>query len=71
MTAESKLERATLTVEEAALVLGIGRSAAYAAAQSGELPTVRIGRRVLVPRPALNRMLNGGTAPRDLHEVHS
>lgn len=71
MTAESKLERATYTVEEAAVVLGIGRSAAYLAAQSGELPTVRIGRRVLVPKPALDQMLNGNFVPRELHEVQS
>lgn len=53
------VERRTLTVEEAARYLGIGRSAAYAAARSGELPTVRIGRRLLVPRHALERMLAG------------
>ena len=54
-----KVERRTLTVEEAAKALGIGRSAGYAAARSGELPTVRIGRRLLVPRDALERMLTG------------
>lgn len=54
-----KVERRTLTVEEAARALGIGRSAAYAAARSGELPTVKIGRRLLVPRAALDRMLAG------------
>jgi excisionase family DNA binding protein len=69
MTAESKLERATLTIEEAAVVLGIGRSAAYAAAQSGELPTVRIGRRLLVPKPALDQMLSSGAAPREIQGV--
>jgi excisionase family DNA binding protein len=56
---ESKLKRATLTVEEAAVVMGIGRSAAYAAAQCGDLPVVRIGRRLLVPKAALERMLAG------------
>jgi len=53
------VERRTLTVEEAARSLGIGRSAAYAAARNGELPTVSIGRRLLVPRDALDRMLAG------------
>ena len=50
----------TLTVERAAELLGIGRSAAYEAARRGELPTIRIGRRVLVPRAALLRLVNGG-----------
>ena len=54
-----KVERRTLTVEEAARALGIGRSAGYAAARNGELPTVKIGRRLLVPRDALDRMLAG------------
>jgi excisionase family DNA binding protein len=45
--------RATITVEEAAAILGIGRSAAYEAARRGQLPTRRLGRRLLVPVPAL------------------
>jgi len=52
-------ERLTYTVEEAGKLLGIGRSAAYAAARSGELPTLRMGRRLLVPRRALEQMLDG------------
>lgn len=50
--------RQTLDVAEAAELLGIGRSAAYEAARRGDLPTVRIGRRVLVPRAALEKMLD-------------
>lgn len=46
-----------LTVEEAAKVLRIGRSAAYEAARRGELPSVRIGRSLRVPRAALDRLL--------------
>jgi excisionase family DNA binding protein len=51
-------ERQTLTVEEAARVLGISRSSAYEAVRRGELPTVRIGRRYVVPRVALERLLD-------------
>ncbi len=51
-------ERLTLTVEEAAQLLGISRSFAYEAVAAGELPSIRIGRRVLVPRGALERMLD-------------
>jgi len=47
----------TVTVEKAGEVLGIGRSTAYAAAHAGELPTIRIGRRLLVPTAALLGML--------------
>ena len=45
-----------LTIEEAARMLRIGRTAAYEAAQRGELPTVRFGRRLRVPRHALARL---------------
>ena len=49
--------RLTLTVQEAATLLGIGRNSAYEAIKTGTLPSVQIGRRILVPRAALERML--------------
>jgi excisionase family DNA binding protein len=56
-------ERATITISEAAQVLGIGRTAAYEAARRGELPVLRLGRRLLVPRARLEDLL-GGNAER-------
>tara|TARA_Y100000588_G_scaffold103673_1_gene113027 strand:+ start:1951 stop:2136 length:186 start_codon:yes stop_codon:yes gene_type:complete len=50
-------ESKTLTVEEAAKVLGIGRQKAYELAREGKLPVLRLGKRILVPRIALDRML--------------
>jgi excisionase family DNA binding protein len=50
---------ATYSIEEAAQILGVGRSAAYEAARRGEIPTIRIGRRLRVPRRALDRLLDG------------
>lgn len=41
--------RLTLSIAEAAELVGISRTTAYELAQSGELPTVRLGRRILVP----------------------
>jgi excisionase family DNA binding protein len=52
--------RLTLTVEEAAATLGISRAFAYEAVRRGEIPSIRIGRRVLVPRAALEKLLEGG-----------
>lgn len=40
-------------------ILGIGRNQTYAAAKSGQIPTIRIGGRILVPRAALMRLLSG------------
>ena len=52
------IERLTLTVEEAAQLIGISRGLAYEMARCGKLPVVRFGRRLLVPRRALERMLD-------------
>jgi len=51
------LVRETVRVEEAAEILGIGRGSAYAAVRRGEIPAVTIGRLKLIPRRALDRML--------------
>ncbi|HVA09559.1 MAG TPA: helix-turn-helix domain-containing protein [Acidimicrobiales bacterium] len=51
-------DRLKLTVEEAAATLGTSRASAYEAVRRGEIPAIRIGRRVLVPRMALDRMLS-------------
>lgn len=47
----------TLTVEEVADVLRIGRSAAYAAVRAGDIPSIRVGRAIRCPRFQLERML--------------
>jgi excisionase family DNA binding protein len=54
------MERVTITVDEAAKALGIGRNSAYEAVHRGEIPAVRIGRRLVVPRAALDRLLGAG-----------
>lgn len=50
-------ERRTCSVEEAAHLLGIGRSTAYAAAHDGSLPTLKLSHRLLVPTAKLKQML--------------
>jgi len=50
-------KRLVYTVEEAATLLGISRSFAYEAVQRGDIPSMRIGRRILVPKAALERFL--------------
>jgi excisionase family DNA binding protein len=60
----SNLQKGTYTVEEAAAILGVGRSTAYEAANNGDIPAVRIGRRLLVPKLALQNLLNNGNGAR-------
>jgi excisionase family DNA binding protein len=47
----------TITVEQAGEVLGISRRSAYRAATTGELPTIKLGRRLLVPTARLFDLL--------------
>jgi excisionase family DNA binding protein len=56
-------DRLTWTVPEVARLLGISKDTAYEAAHRGELPVKVIGRRMLVPRVALLRLLD------DAHEA--
>jgi excisionase family DNA binding protein len=59
-------ERLTMTVEEAAAALGISQAFAYEAVTRNEIPHVRIGRRILIPRAALERLLGDtGTTGRE------
>ena len=50
------------SIEEFAERVGIGRTLAYQAALRGEIPTRRIGRRLIVPRAALDAWFSGGDA---------
>ena len=54
-------QRDTLTVSEAAERLGIHRLTAYSAIRRGGFPVdvIKVGRRLVVPRVALDRLLNG------------
>lgn len=51
-----------MTIAEAAKELGISRNGAYLAVQRGDLPAIRIGRTLRVPRIAIEKLLEGTTA---------
>ena len=57
MTIPDPAVRPTLTVEEASEALGVSRTSAYEAVRNGEIPSIKIGRRVVVPTAALRRLL--------------
>ena len=56
-TAHDAPERVTFGIVEAGAKLGLGRNAAYEAARTGDIPTIRIGRRILVPKAAFEALL--------------
>ena len=69
MTEEpSKHERLTANLwPETGQVLGLGKNATYQAAKRGEIPVMRFGNRLLVPRVWLKQIL-GQVGP-DLDEA--
>ncbi|MCZ7629538.1 MAG: helix-turn-helix domain-containing protein [Microthrixaceae bacterium] len=57
MTEVEQVERRTVSVTEAARILGISRAHAYHCVRSGELPAIVLGRRIVVPKAVLDRIL--------------
>jgi excisionase family DNA binding protein len=53
-------EPLVMTVEEAAVLLGISRGLAYELVRRGVLPSLRLGRWLVVPRRRLLAMIEGG-----------
>jgi excisionase family DNA binding protein len=54
---KEEITPATYSVVEAGRLLGLGRSSAYAAARRREIPVLRFGQLLRVPKAALDRML--------------
>lgn len=52
------IERKAYTVPEVAKMLGMSRSSAYESVGKGEIPSVRIGHRLVVPAKALDELLS-------------
>jgi len=50
-----------LTVRQVAAVLGIARNSVYQAAAAGQIPSIRVGRRILFAKRSLEFWLSAGT----------
>jgi excisionase family DNA binding protein len=55
-------ERRTISIGEAARLLGVSRQSAYTYAQDGLIPVIKLGTRLLVPKAAFDRLLEGTEA---------
>lgn len=62
--ADRKAETLVISVEEAGAMAGLGRSASYEAARRGEIPVIKLGRLLKVPKALWQRMLNEGVTGR-------
>ena len=58
---EQARERLTVSVSEAAELLGIGRGTAYECVRTGEIPSIKLGRRIVIPKEALAVLLSRAT----------
>jgi hypothetical protein len=59
-TEQREYQRLTLNLwPDVGRALGIGRNATFKAAKAGQIPTIKIGKRILVPRAAFETLLNG------------
>jgi excisionase family DNA binding protein len=63
---EWDMNQHVLTVDEAAKLLRISRGSAYEAVRQGVIPSISIGRRILVPWVGLQRLLEDGSTVADV-----
>ncbi len=57
MATVTEVERLVYTIAEAAKLLSLSRGSAYQLAREGKIPTLRLGKRLVVPKAALLKML--------------
>jgi predicted DNA-binding transcriptional regulator AlpA len=57
---EGPVKRQTYHLEEVAKLFGIGRNQAYEGARRGDFPTIRIGKRIVAPKAAIDKLLGIG-----------
>ena len=54
-------EKSVYTVAQVAKMFGINRNLAYELARRGELPAIRLGKRLVCPKQAIDRLLGQGS----------
>jgi excisionase family DNA binding protein len=60
--ARTEIPRLTLDLwPDVGRALGLGRNSTFKAAKAGQIPAIRIGKRLLVPRAAFDALLNGAS----------
>lgn len=58
-------ERLTYDVVEASKILGLSRNATYLGCLTGQIPHLKIGKRILIPRIQIERMMQEAGKPKD------
>ena len=60
---KAPIEKLTYSVDEFCEIMGISRNHGFTAVRNGEVPHLRLGKRILIPRVAVERMLAGAAVP--------
>lgn len=55
-----QVEKATLSVRELSEMLGIGLTTTYELVRKKEFHTIKVGRRILIPKVTVKKWLEGG-----------
>lgn len=63
----SETQNRTYSVVQAGAMAGLGRNASYRAANSGQMPTIKLGRKLRVPALLWQSILDGGVSTADAH----
>ena len=61
----NETESAVLSVNECAKMLKLSRGSAYQGCLTGDIPHIKIGRRILIPRVAIQKLLEAAGKPKD------
>ena len=61
----NETESAILSVNECAKMLKLSRGSTYQGCLTGEIPHIKIGRRILIPRVAIQKLLENAGKPKD------
>lgn len=56
-------KRKTISVDEAYPQSGLSRNTFYAGVNNGEIPSIRVGKRILIPNSAFQAWLDGNWPP--------
>ena len=62
------VEGAVLSVDECAELLKLSRGSTYQGCLRGQIPCIKVGRRILIPRVALQKLLESASKPKKKEE---
>lgn len=63
---QNTTESAVITVNECSKLLKLSKGSIYQGCLTGEIPHVKVGRRILIPRIAIQKLLGEAGKPKEI-----